>query len=114
MKLGRLSYMDKTKQDFIAARKARGMSQREWSNLLGVSYSSVTKWESEKSPAVPPRYIMRQIRELEPGKLKLKLDDATQAKLDKKLAENGKTLDQFIADLLKAVLVIAALYCLAS
>ena len=102
--------MDKTKTEFIEEREKRGLTQREWAKLLDVSYSSVTKWESPASATKPPRHVMRQIRTLDyGGGMKLKLDEMTQSKLAKKLAETGKTVEEYLADLLKAVLTLAFL-----
>lgn len=102
--------MDKTKTEFIEEREKRGLTQREWANLLDVSYSSVTKWESPASATKPPRHVMRQIRTLDfGGGLRLRLDEITQAKLAKKLAETGKTAEEYLADLLKAILSLALL-----
>lgn len=100
----------KLKIEFVEEREKRGLSQKEWAALLGVKYSTLTKWESEKCPTPPPGHIMRQVRTLDFGSsLKVKLDEVTQAKLAKKLAETGKTAEEYLADLLKAVLLLSFL-----
>lgn len=101
--------MEKTKAEFIAAREKRGLTQKEWSKILKVSYSSVTKWESDAHTSKPPAYIMREIREMDRSPIHLDLDEETQKRLAKKLSETGKTLDEYLAGLLKAALSLGIL-----
>lgn len=101
--------MDKTKIEFIQAREKRGLTQKEWAKLIKASYSSVTKWESEAHDSKPPGYIMREIREMDRNPIFLDLDEETQKRLSKKLAESGKSLEDYLAGLLKAALTFALL-----
>lgn len=101
--------MDKTKIEFIQAREKRGLTQKEWAKLIKASYSSVTKWESEAHDSKPPGYIMREIREMDRNPIFLDLDEETQKRLSKKLAESGKSVEEYLASLLKAILTLALL-----
>ncbi len=102
------------KEEFVAAREARHLTQEEWAKFLQKPYSSITKYESMKGPAVPD-HLMRYIRTLSLDSVTFRLDDVMQRKLAKKLAQNGKTVDEYIADLLKAVLTLLFFFgCAAS
>lgn len=109
MKVREIYPMDKTKEQFIAAREKRDLTQREWAKLLKVSYSSVTKWESDAHDSKPPGYIMREIREMDRNPIFLDLDEETQKRLSKKLAASGQTVEEYLAGLLKAILTVALL-----
>lgn len=92
-------------KEFKEHRNASRLNQRQWASLLGVSYSSVTKWETNPTKSIP-RYVGQQVEGLKLDKFTLKnLSQEQQDKLAKRLAESGKSLDDYVSDLIKAVLV---------
>lgn len=94
-------------QEFKQHRTERRLNQRQWASLLGVSYSSVTKWETKPTESIP-RYVAQQVEGLKMDKFTLKnLSPEQQEKLAKRVAESGKTLEEYVSDLLKAILSIS-------
>lgn len=100
-------------QEFKQHRTERRLNQRQWASLLGVSYSSVTKWETKPAESIP-RYVAQQVEGLKMDKFTLKnLSPDQQEKLAKRVAESGKTLEEYVSDLLKAILSISILGAIA-
>lgn len=100
--------------EFKEHRTARRLTQKQWAALLGVSYSSVTKWETMPTKSIP-RYVAQQVDGLRMDKFTLKnLSQEQQERLAKRVVESGKTLEDYVTDLLKAILVLAAIYFVVS
>jgi DNA-binding XRE family transcriptional regulator len=85
-------------KQFKAARKAKGMTQKELSSHLGVSLSAVTKWEGG---ATVPAWVNEKIS---PPVVDLKIKSLSAAEiqdLEKKAAAKGFNGDSLAAELIR-------------
>ena len=95
---------------FKKQRVDRGLDQKQWAAILGVSYSSVTKWERGLGSPIPS-YVEKLVSSLNVSTFKLTgLSEAQLRKLNQKLADTGETVDDYVSRLLRNILVIGVLF----
>jgi putative transcriptional regulator len=87
-------------------RKQKGLTQREFADLLGTTFSTLTKWETGVSPV--PRWVADKLSD----RSKVVVQNLSQEeilKLSKMANERGLSQDAMVAEILKAVLKLALL-----
>lgn len=82
-------------------RKSFSMTQREFAEFLGVSYSILTKWESDNSPV--PSTIQELIK-AKAGMVELQLTPEELVRFHTRLRELNKTPEEFVAGLIRATI----------
>jgi len=99
-----------TADQFKKHRTDKGLDQKQWAAVLGVSYSSVTKWERGLGSPIPP-YVEKLVGSLNLSSYKLKgLSEEQLKKLNIKLAETGESLDDYVSRILRNILVLGFLF----
>ena len=99
-----------TAEQFKTHRVDRGLDQKQWAAILGVSYSSVTKWERGLGSTIPS-YVEKAVINLNVSAFKLTgLSETQLKKLNQKLAETGETVDDYVSRLLRNILVLGVLF----
>ena len=101
-----------TATEFKQARKARGMNQRELARWLGVSYSAVTKWETNRNPI--PSWVTEKLGKRS-GMFSLKGLSAGEVKqVEVSAASQGKTVDELVSDLVRASLKLSKILAISA
>lgn len=85
--------------DFKKARKAKGMTQKELASFLGVSYSAVTKWESDNNPV--PHWVAEKMLAPQDSISVKGLSAEEIAEFEHAAAEKGKSPDELVTDLIR-------------
>ena len=97
-------------EEFKKQRVDRGLDQKQWAAILGVSYSSVTKWERGLGSHIPS-YVEKLVSSLNVSTFQLTgLSEAQLRKLNQKLAETGETVDDYVSRLLRNILSLGVLF----
>jgi DNA-binding XRE family transcriptional regulator len=89
-----------------AKRQGKKMTQAQLAAWLGVSRPTVTAWEQVTNPV--PKWVAEKLSER--PTLNPKLDYATFAKAQEKANEAGKSLEDWIADLIRSALGVGAFW----
>lgn len=83
-----------------AFRKKMGFTQRALANWLGTKYRTVVAWENEQNPV--PDWAKRRIAEENVPKIDPLLEVSVYRKAEIAAKNEGKSLDEWIADLIKS------------
>ena len=98
-----------TKQEFKAARKAKGMTQKELAAYTGSTLSAVQKWETGQNKI--PRHVVEKLTKR--AALTVSgLSAAEIAVLERNAARKGVGPDEYAADLIRGFLKMSLLIAL--
>ena len=89
-----------TPQELKAFRKKRGFTQKAFASWLGAKCRTVVAWENDQNPV--PDWVKRRILEEDAPKIDPLLEVSVYRKAEIAAKNEGKTLDEWIADLIKS------------
>ena len=81
-------------------RRSRGLTQRAFATWLGAKYRSVVAWENQQNPV--PDWVKRRLAEDASPRIDPRLEVSVYRKAEIAAKAEGKTLDEWIADLIKS------------
>ncbi|WP_397385953.1 hypothetical protein [Prosthecobacter sp.] len=92
-----------TAQELYDLRKGKKLTQQQMADWLGVKKRRLQSWEAALHPV--PQWAVDKINEVPSLNPKLTLEEFQ--RLNKKAEEQGKTVEQLIADIIKAAILLA-------